>query len=283
MVMSDIYASLIAAGIALITAAVLDIPVGFLAFAAVFFTAFAVYALNRQDDADIDSINIPERTRFVQSKGWVVLVASTAGFFFTLAFALMSNIMVFYIMLLVYVLGLFYSFPLLAPIRGILGFARLKEPFAVKNLLVSGMYGMFMLIPLVDAGFEINITAALLFIFVFLRFFIVSTVFDMRDVNGDSGKGINTIPVVLGRDTALKMLHGLNFATLLIAPAGILLHAISPMFTAMVLATFPFAFYYLEQCRMQNTDLKYLCSVVVEADYVPAIMIAIPFLLPGFF
>jgi hypothetical protein len=57
----------------------------------------------------------------------------------------------------------------------------------------------------------------------------------------------------------------------------------SPLFAAMVLTTFPFAFYYLEQCKMRNTDMKYLCSVVVEADYVPAIMVALPFLLEGLF
>ncbi len=283
LVMSDIYASIIAAGITLITAAVLDLPVDLLALACVFSTAFAVYALNRQDDADIDAINIPERTKFVQRQGWIVLVLSTASFFFCLAFAFMDNMMVFLLMAWVYVLGLFYSFPLLAPFKNVLGFSRLKEPFAVKNLLVSGMYGFFVLIPIFDASAPLSIPAILLFTFVFLRFFIISTVFDMRDVEGDSKKNINTIPVVLGADNALKVLHGLNIVSLLLIPIGMYFHAVSVLFAAMVLTTFPFAFYYLEQVRLRNTDMKYLCSVIVEADYIPATMMAIPFLFKAFF
>jgi 4-hydroxybenzoate polyprenyltransferase len=282
-VMSDIYASLIAAGIVLMTAAVLKLTPDPFSIAAVFVTAFAVYALNRQDDGDIDSINIPERTKFVSKQGWIALVLSTGGFFFLLAFAFMNHMSVFIVMVAVYVLGLFYSFPLLAPLKGILGFSRLKEPFGVKNFLVSGMYGLFVLIPVLDAGASITMTVILLFIFVFLRFFIISTVFDMRDVEGDALKRINTIPVILGKDNALKVLHGLNILSLLLIPVGIFEHAISPLFAAMLLATFPFAFYYLEQCRSHNTDMRYLCSVVVEADYLPATLIAVPFLFQGIF
>ena len=283
MVMSDIYASLIAAGITLITAAVLELSLDPFAIAAVFFTAFTVYALNRQDDGDIDAINIPERTKFVARQGWIVLVMSTAGFFFFLAIAFLNHFSVFLLMVFVYVLGLFYSFPLLAPLKGMLGFARLKEPFAVKNLLVSGMYGFFVLIPIFDANAPITVPAVLLFVFIFLRFFIVSTVFDMRDVAGDSIKNINTIPVVLGADTALKLLHGLNLLSMLLVPVGIITHTIAPLFAAMVFTTFPFAFYYLEQARLRNTDMRYLCSVIVEADYIPAIMVAMPFMFKGFF
>jgi 4-hydroxybenzoate polyprenyltransferase len=282
-VMSDIYASLIAAGIVLMTAAVLKLPLDLFSTAAVFVTAFAVYALNRQDDGDIDSINIPERTRFVARQGWIALVLSTAGFFFLLAYAFMSHMPIFILMISVYVLGLFYSFPLLRPIKNLLGFSRLKEPFAVKNLLVSGMYGLFVLFPIFNAGASITITGILLFVFVFLRFFIISTVFDMRDVEGDALKQINTIPVILGKDNALKLLHGLNILSLLLIPIGIFEHAISPLFAAMVLTTFPFAFYYLEQCRSHTTDMKYLCSVVVEADYIPATLMALPFLFQGLF
>lgn len=283
LVMSDIYASLIAAGIVLMSDALLKITPDPFPIAAVFFTAFAVYALNRQDDGDIDSINIPERTRFVARQGWIALVLSSAGFFFVLAYAYMGHIPVFLLMVSVYVLGLFYSFPLLRPLQGILGFSRLKEPFAVKNLLVSGMYGLFVLFPLFDAGVSLGMSAMLLFIFVFLRFFIISTVFDLRDVEGDALKRINTIPVILGRDNAIRLLHGLNMLSLLLIPVGILEHAIPPLFAAMVLTTFPFAFYYLEQCRSQSTDMRFLCSVVVEADYLPAILIAIPFLFSGLF
>jgi len=283
MVMSDIYASAIAAGIAIIAAAVLGLKLDPFAIAAVFFTALTVYSLNRQDDGDIDAINIPERTRFVSKKGWMILVFSTAGFFALLTYAWLFSFQVFVIMASVYILGLFYSFPLLRPLSGILGFSRLKEPLGVKNLLISGMYGTFVLIPIVHAHALFSTLAGILFAFIFLRFFIVSTIFDMRDIEGDSKKNIVTIPLTFGKDTTLGLLHGLNLLTVLIGIVGSFFHLVSAMFGSMMLATFLFSLYYLEECRKEDADMRYLCSVVVEADFVPALAIAIPFLLMPFF
>ncbi len=276
--MSDIYASAIAAGIAIIATAVLGLPPDMLAAASVFFTALTVYSLNRQDDADIDAINIPERTKFVERKGWIILAFSTAGFFSLLTYELFNNTEVFLIMAAIYLSGLFYSFPLLRPFEGIIGFARMKEPLAVKNLLVSVMYGAFVLIPVYQAHAPVSALALMLFAFIFLRFFIVSTIFDARDIEGDSKKSIRTIPVTFGKDRTLALLNGLNLLTLILGFAAILTHGIPPLFFAMILSTFLFSLFYLEECRKGAMDMRYLCSVVVEADFVPALAIAIPFI-----
>jgi 4-hydroxybenzoate polyprenyltransferase len=278
-VMSDIYASLIAAGIVLIALAVLGLPLDIFSAAAVFFTALAVYALNRQDDADIDAINVPERTKFVSQRGWLVLSFSIAGFFSLLTYAYMTNGGVFTVMAAIFVLGLFYSFPLLRPLHAVTGFSRLKDVLGVKNALVSAMYGAFVLIPVLNVNAPITPLVGLLFLFVFLRFFIVSTIFDLRDVEGDARKNVNTIPVVFGKEKAVLFLHGLNAITVLAVVAAAAEHAVPALFGSMVFVTFLFATYYIEQCRRENTDIRHLCSVVVEADFVPAAAVALPFLL----
>jgi 4-hydroxybenzoate polyprenyltransferase len=279
LVMSDIYASAIAAGIAIITDAVLRIPLEVLPIAAVFFTALAVYSLNRQDDNDIDAVNIPERTKFVERRGWIVLAFSTAGFFSILTYTLLFNLQVSLIMAVVYVLGLFYSFPLLRPLEGVLGFSRMKEPLVVKNTFASSMYGAFVLIPVYFAHAQISVLVALLCVFVFLRFFIVSTIFDMRDIEGDSKKNIRTIPVTYGKEKTLAILHGLNAFTLIMGAAAAIYHDVPPLFGAMILATFLYSLFYIEECRRENADMRHLCGVIVEADFLPALAIAIPFIL----
>ena len=278
LVMSDIYASFIACGIAIITEAVLGLPIDALALAAVFFSSLVVYSLNRQDDGDIDAINVPERTKFVAKQGWMILAFSTTGFFATLVYSWFSNPAIFLVMAVGCLFGLLYSFPLLRPLGGILGFSRLKEPLAVKNLLVSVLYGAFVLIAVFAAHAPISNLAIMLVIFIFLRFFIVSTVFDMRDIEGDSKKNIRTIPATFGKDVSLAFLNGLNLLPLLLGVAAAVFYGIPPLFGAMILSTFLFSLYYLEECR-KGADLRYLCSVVVEADFVPALAIAIPFII----
>lgn len=277
-VVSDIYASMIAAGITMIVFAVLGMPFDWFPFAGVFFTALAVYALNRQDDQDIDSINVPERTRFVARRGWAVLTFATAGFFSLLTYAYMTNVMAFEIMGGIFLLGLFYSFPLLAPLRGVLGFSRLKDVLGVKNTLVGMMYGAFALMPVFTAGAELSPLAWLLFIFVSIRFFIISTVFDLRDVEGDRRKGVNTIPAIFGRETAMLFLHGLNLVSLLIVAAGAHWGFVPALFGAMALVTFLYGAYYIEETKRENADLRHLCGVVVEADYLPAAAMALAFM-----
>jgi 4-hydroxybenzoate polyprenyltransferase len=274
MVMSDVYASLIASGIAVITEAVLGLPYDLLAIAAVFFTSMAVYSWNRRDDGDIDAINVPERTKFVAKEGTAILVFSNAGFFLTMAYALASNIPVAVAMAFIVLSGFFYSFPLLRPLHGILGFSRLKEPLGVKNACASFLYAMFVLIPVFAAHAPLTEAVSVLAIFVFLRFFIVSTLFDLRDIEGDSKKDIRTIPVTYGRGTTLAFLHILNALTLVLGVAAVFAWGMSTLFLVMAAATFLYAYYYLEECR-RGADIRHLCSVVIEADFVPALIVAL--------
>jgi|GEM_PF-2519565 len=278
LVMSDIYASLIASGIVIITEAVLALQINALALAAVFFSSLAIYSLNRRDDGDIDSINVPERTVFVTKNGQAILAFATVGFFATLTYAWIFSTPLFLMMAAGFVLGLLYNFPLLRPLEGILGFSRLKEPLAVKNMLVSALYSAFVLAAVFAAHAQISDLAMMLVIFIFLRFFIVSTIFDMRDIEGDSKKNIRTIPVTFGKDNSLIFLNGLNLLTLALGITAAFFYGIPLLFGAMILATFLYASYYLEECR-KGADMRYLCSVVVEADFVPALAIALLFII----
>ncbi len=277
LVMSDIYASLIASGIVIITEAVLGLPINALALAAVFFSSLVIYSLNRRDDGDIDSINVPERTMFVAKNGQAILAFATVGFFASFAYAFFVNSLLFLTMAAGFVFGLLYNFPLLRPLEGILGFSRLKEPLAVKNLIVSALYGAFVLAAVFAAHAQISDLAIILVVFIFLRLFIVSTIFDMRDIEGDSKKSIRTIPVTFGKDKSLMFLNGLNLLTLVLGIAAAVFYG-TPLFGAMILSTFLYSLYYLEECR-KGVDMRYLCSVVVEADFVPALAIALPFVL----
>lgn len=272
LIVTDIYASLIAAAVPLISAKALGLPFDAFLGSLVFFQALAIYALNRQVDRSIDEINNPDRTAFVSSNGRLVLAFALAGFALTMAWAAAANMALFLLLSANFIASLFYSFPLLPKS---LGFTRFKEALAGKNVCVGAMYAVFTLVPVFAAHAPITAGAAALFLFILARFFIVSTVFDMRDVGGDAKLGISTIPAAFGRRSALISLHVLNAFCLALSAASFALGFLPAAFLAMASATSLFALLYLVKCSEKGADLRFVCGVVAEADVLPAAAIAL--------
>ena len=55
----------------------------------------------------------------------------------------------------------------------------------------------------------------LIFYFFFIKLFVNTVIFDVRDIKGDRISGVRTIPVVFGREKTKNLLLGLN-STLII-------------------------------------------------------------------
>jgi len=271
LVVTDIYASLISVAVPLIAATQLGIPLTPLAASLVFFQSLSIYALNRQVDQEIDSTNNPERTRFVLTNGRIILLIALAGFLISMFYAFQASMPAFLLLSANFIASLFYSFPVF-PRR--LGFTRFKDVLIGKNLCVGAMYAAYSFLPALFAGAPLGFGAASIALFMLARFFIVSTVFDLRDVEGDSRLGIKTIPVAFGRGATLLWLHALNAASLALVFISCAFGALPPAFALPASATALFALYYLLQSGRAGADLRFICGIVAEADIVPAAIAA---------
>ncbi|MEW5996762.1 MAG: UbiA family prenyltransferase [Candidatus Micrarchaeota archaeon] len=271
LVVTDIYASLIAVAVPVISAAVLGLSLEPAVAFAVFFESLAIYALNRAVDRDIDRINNPERTEFVVRNGGLVLVFSLLGLLASLAYFAAASLPAFLLLSANFIASMLYSFPVLP---GFLGFTRLKELFVGKNICVGVMYAAFALIPVLYAGAPLSPAAWIVFVFIAARLFLVSAVFDMRDVEGDARLGIPTIPVAIGAGSALLLLNMINAGTFILALVSWAYGALPYAFVFMSAATSLFGLYYLLESQKNNADLRFICGVVAEADIVPAALVA---------
>lgn len=281
-VLSDAYAALIGALIAVLFAA--DFGGGTSPEAAliIFSEGLAIYALNRQVDREVDAINNPRRTAFLARNGLLVLVPTLALFAVLSAYAFLTNRTLFMVMAAIFLFSLLYSFPLVpAPLARRIGFSRLKEALFMKNASVGAMYGMVALIPAVATGASLNAAFLAFFAFIAIRFFIVSVVFDMRDVEGDAKLGILTIPLAFGKERTASMLQRLNAASLVLVLAAFLLSDASRLFLAAACLTVLFGSYYIRETHREGADIGFICSYVAEADIVPAALAAIAFPLLG--
>jgi 4-hydroxybenzoate polyprenyltransferase len=265
------YAQLVLAGAAAVGVWIVQVLAGLPRehepIVAVFLVFYAIYVLDRvMAEPDTDALNHPERERFARRHARKLLGLSVAAYGVALVLASQGGLRRLLILLLPLVAVLLYSFPFVPrPLARWLGFSRLKEILVVKNMVMAGTFATTLtLAPLPAQGAPVPHTLAALWVFLFVRFFINSIVFDMRDEHGDRLQGIRTLPVVLGGGRTRQLLHVLNLALgafLLAIPA---LGLGPPAVSALAVGT-PLATWYLWRFP-RSGSLHFLCDVVVDGE-----------------
>jgi 4-hydroxybenzoate polyprenyltransferase len=126
-----------------------------------------------------------------------------------------------------HLMGLFYNWPLLP------GRRRLKQQYFWKNT-TSALGFLFTVLgyPLATLAWEkglqhfppgitwVTVVFSALFLFLFVLSYEV--IYDLRDVQGDTLAGIRTYPVVHGERTAIHMVDGLLFSSMVVLAVGYL-------------------------------------------------------------
>jgi 4-hydroxybenzoate polyprenyltransferase len=85
---------------------------------------------------------------------------------------------------------------------------KLKGGFGVKNLVVGLTWGLF-IAGLAGSNCGKILPIALVFTFFGVKLFVNSTIFDFKDVKGDTLAGIKTLPVSLGERNTRNLLIGM--------------------------------------------------------------------------
>ncbi len=175
---------------------------------------FGIYLLNQFTDVEEDATNDGSRhVVFEKRVLYLGLLALSLGGTFTLL-AMLGKLRGFHIV--VVVLGGAYSCPILPWKRrdGSWGLARLKDITLVKNLVVAGLWGAFMvLMPVLYSERPLDGSHSLLFLGggFFVAAFCNTLFADVLDLPGDSIAGIPTLPVKFG----VRFCHGVIALTAL--------------------------------------------------------------------
>ncbi len=204
MVASSLFVSLISTLLLWDVCLLLHVALPPAIYGAAFCVTVAVYNLDRLDGPPEDHVNAPQQRRLYAGKTthWALLV----GVALTMCFGLI-------LVTAVRFLGVFLV-PLLTSLlygKGVV-VPRLKNVLVVKNLvLVATWTFMATAIPSLISPQD-PAPVLLVASFVFLKLFINSLLFDVRDVPGDRAAGVRTLPVALGRAATFRLLFLLNGA-----------------------------------------------------------------------
>jgi 4-hydroxybenzoate polyprenyltransferase len=230
-----------------------------------FFLTVSTYNLNRLTDLDEDSINAPDRADYTKKHRTRVLltVLGTGGA--ALLFASFCDLSAFFVILLALGIGCLYS------VR-ILGF-RLKDILVVKNATIAGTSVICAALLPLAIHFSSFFAIALIAYFVFVKVFINTVLFDVRDIEGDSLAGAVTIPVSLGRQKTKWLLLGLN-STLVPWAVIALFQGFFHKYLTVLAASVVYGFWYIRRLCREGAKVRKSVDLLVDGEW---IMIAIVF------
>lgn len=175
-----------------------------------FLTTFSTYGLNKLTDFKEDSINTPERAEAIKKIELIFKLSVAISFFLSLVLGFFESILTLPILLFPLLLGILYSVRLSRKIP------RLKDITGVKNLTIALSWAVgSTFLPLIYLTNKKIVLILLLFYLFFIKSYINSIIFDVRDIEGDRMSGVRTIPVSLGREKTKILLLILNSTLLL--------------------------------------------------------------------
>ena len=157
---------------------------------------FSVYNLNRKTDEHEDKINHQKRFSFTKKFEKPLLLGALVSYGLALIISAIYGIGAFIVACIPLICGILYSEPILP---GSWRYRRLKEIPIVKNIFVAGAWSLILsLLPVYVTSSLPDEGVLISGIFFFTYVFMASVLPDIRDREGDSIVGVNTIPVLIG-------------------------------------------------------------------------------------
>lgn len=250
--------SLGAASIVFTSAILLDIKITWDCLLVVYLGTQSVYLYNHFKEFDKDSLTNPQRSEHIEK--YVKYIPLITLFFSLTAIVIViyfNKILALLFGLLMLFGGLLYSKFLKKFTRRIIGF---------KDFLISFLWATLVIFLAYYYFFSWNFALILMVLFIFLRLFLNTNFFDMKDVESDIKEGLLTLPVILGKKTLIKFLTIINMLSMIPIIFGVFLD-ILPNFSLILLLTIPYSFYYLKQTSKESVDLRFLSYVLVDGEY----------------
>jgi len=247
-----------AASIVFTSAILLGIKITWDCLLVVYLGTQSVYLYNHFKEFDKDSLTNPQRSEHIEK--YVKYIPLITLFFSLTAIVIViyfNKILALLFGLLMLFGGLLYSKFLKKFTRRIIGF---------KDFLISFLWATLVIFLAYYYFFSWNFALILMVLFIFLRLFLNTNFFDMKDVESDIKEGLLTLPVILGKKTLIKFLTIINMLSMIPIIFGVFLD-ILPNFSLILLLTIPYSFYYLKQTSKESVDLRFLSYVLVDGEY----------------
>jgi 4-hydroxybenzoate polyprenyltransferase len=219
----------------------------------------SVYLYNRLKEYKIDFLTNPKRTEHI--KNYVKFIPLIISIF-SLAIVLLLiyeqkfSALLFAVILLI--MGFLYSEIFKNYTKKVIGF---------KNLFVAFMWASLIIFLAVYFGLSFNLSLTFLFVFVFLRWAVNTSLFDYKDTLSDKKERLLTLVNILGEKKTFYLLNVISILAIIPIVLGIYLNYL-PKFSLILILTMFYSFYYLKKVLDKNGDNEFLYNVIIDGEFI---------------
>jgi len=222
---------------------------------------YGTYSLNRLTDKEEDAVNSPMRSRYIQSNEKLLTILAVISYITALLLGWFENIFASCILLIPLLTGIIYS----TSIFSVFGIPRLKDVFVVKSLLVALSWTVVVaFLPAICFSENLIVVLSILFFF-FIKSFVNTVLFDVRDMEGDAQNNVKTIPVVVGIFKTKRLL--LIIQSVLVIWLLLVFDLFSTYNIILVVSIIYGYFYIVYFCNPKNHK-GFLLDILVDGEWI---------------
>jgi len=248
-------------------ALVLSWPIDWKFLAVVYFGVHSVYLFDRYRDLAGDDGTNHRRVSYLKNHRQGMML--TVLVFLFLSFLLLliyGDLLLSLAGTILFVIGFAYTIFFKRFTRVVVGFKDFFVPTSYISLLILFTY---------YAGKNITLPALLMLVFVYLRLFIATAFYDLKDIEDDRKRGLLTFAVIWPKPVFYRFLSIVNVLSVLPLVYGVSV-GLLPRGSLVLLAIVVYFSYYLEKSR-HVSDLSWLSYVYCDGEYLlwlPLILLA---------
>jgi len=259
---SSLYVGFVGLAMVFTTSLLLKLPINFQLLLIPFLVSFSAYNINRKTDIKEDKISHPARAKFIKTYYTYLKCICIICYLIAFILGFMKNILTGIFIFLPALFVTLYSVPWISKFS----YSRLKEIFLIKNFTVALGWSLFVtLLPLFYFEVPFSLATVFIFMFIFMKVFGNTFVFDIRVIKGDKIAKIKTIPIIFGISKTKKLLGFINMLSLLLIISPVLLD-ILPNISCFVAIVFIYTQFYIS--RIGKSDITFLTDVLADGEYI---------------
>jgi (E)-4-hydroxy-3-methyl-but-2-enyl pyrophosphate reductase len=210
LIVTNVFTAIGAGALCYVGAVLQGVPFQWRFFWLVLFYVLSMHVLNRFTEKGQDRFrDDPVRVRFYERHTRFMMLLGVVSGLSAVGLSLVMGRLPFLMILSASVIGVLYSVQIVPKrLRAPLGFRRLKDIAASKNIFVALAWAVVSVFPLFFTSPHADIIKTMLaFVFIFMITGIRSVVMDLTDIGADRLVGRETLPIVIGEGKTTRLLR----------------------------------------------------------------------------
>jgi len=220
---------------------------------------YTPYLYNRYREFNKDFLTNPERTKHIEKYvKYIPIIISFFVLVIIVIFLYFNKILALLFALFLLLFSFLYS-------KYFKEFT--KKIFGFKDFFVSLFWSLIVILLAIYYSSPLNLALFLMLIFVFLRWVINTSTFDIKDIENDKRDNLITFAIFLGKRRLIYTLWLLNILSFIPIILGFYLN-LYPISSLILLFTIPYAFYFLKKVEKLENGSDFLYNVIIDGEFI---------------